>query len=93
MTATKLLIRAASRLAVLISIAVIGTFFLRMPLIDNALALAQLENSDTVFIVSQIALEAERGARVVFSGLCGVFALATAYDIYEIIKTQKEQTN
>ena len=80
----------------IIAFAIISTVamtLLESPIISNNIALGQMENSDTLFMLMEIYNKVRPFVEVIYGCITVLFVSTVAYDTYKFIKTKIKEKN
>lgn len=91
MTIKKFIIKITIKVIVFAIISTIALTLLESPIISNNIALGQMQNDDTLFILMEIYNKVRPYITVVYSLIVICFAYTVGYDTYKFIKTKTKE--
>ena len=90
MTIKKYIIKTTAKIIIFAIISIIALTLLQSPVIDNNLALGQMENSDALFILMDIYNKVAPLISVIYGCITAIFAGTIIYDTYKFIQNKRK---
>lgn len=91
MTTKKFIIKTTIKILIYAIISTIALSLLTNPVINNELALGQMENSNELYLLMEAYNKVKPFVSIVYGLITAWFACDTIYDVYKFIKTKKNK--
>lgn len=91
MTTKKFIIRTVVKVLIYAIISTIALSLLTNPVINNELALGQMENSNELYLLMETYNKVKPFVSIVYGLITAWFAGDTIYDTYKFMKTKKNK--
>ncbi len=91
MTTKKFVIKTVAKVIFLVMLSVIVMTFVESPTITNDIAMGQMENSDTLFLINEMYNKARPIIHWTYRVIVFIVGLTIGWDIYKLIKYKKEK--
>lgn len=91
MSTKKFIIKNIIKIIIFAIISTIAITLLRSPVISNEIALGQMENDNTLFMLMETYNEVKPFITVIYSCIAGVFIGTIGYDTHKFIKTKTKE--
>lgn len=91
MTTKKFIIRTVVKVLIYAIISTIALSLLTNPVINNELALGQMENSNELYLLMETYNKVKPFVSIIYGLITTWFAGDTIYDTYKFIKTKKNK--
>lgn len=88
MTTKKFIIKTTIKVLIYAIISTIVAYLLTNPIINNDLALGQMENSNELYLLMETYNKIKHFVSIIYGLITGWFAGSTIYDVYNFIKTK-----
>ena len=88
MTTKKFIIKTTVKVIVYAIISTIALSLLTNPIINNELALGQMENSNELYLLMDTYNRVKPFVSVIYGLITAIFAGTTIHDVYKFIKTK-----
>jgi len=91
MTTKKFIIKTAIKVLAYAIISTIVLSLLTNPIINNELALGQMENNNELYLLMETYNKVKHFVSIIYGLITALFAGTTIHDIYKFIKTKKNK--
>ena len=88
MTTKKFIIKTTVKILIYAIFSTIALSLLNSPIITNELALLQMENSNSLYMLMDIYYKVKPFISIIYGFVTALFALTTISDTYKFIKTK-----
>lgn len=91
MTTKKFIIKTIIKVLIYAIVSTIAFNLLSSPIITNELALGQMQNSNSLYLLWDTYNKVKPFISIVYGFITGVFVVTTIYDAYKFIKNKKNK--
>ena len=91
MTTKKFIVKTTIKILIYAIISTIALNLLNGPVITNELALLQMENSNSLYMLMDTYYKVRPFISIIYGFVTALFAITTIHDTYKFIKTKKNK--